>query len=112
MKISSRSNCQKVNRIIKDMDIVGVPVSLTYKNDTHFKSLPGGIMTIVIRLGIIAYFVQQLILLFSNNSTITNTYFRRDFNTDQTVYNLTKKDFNFGIRVFYLFQEKEPLVQA
>ena len=48
--------------------------------------------------------------MFSNNTTITNTFFRRDFNTDSTVYNLTKQDFNFGIRLVYVFQEREPLV--
>ena len=48
---------QKLVHLVKDMDMFGVPVSLTYKNDTHFKSLPGGMMTVIIRVGIIAYLV-------------------------------------------------------
>ena len=47
----------KLVHLIKDMDMFGVPVSLTYKNDTHFKSLAGGMMTLLIRVAIIAYFI-------------------------------------------------------
>ena len=58
MKITLRNIGRKLIDTIKGFDMFGVPVSLTYKNDTHFKSLPGGMMTMAIRIGILVYFIQ------------------------------------------------------
>ncbi len=45
---------------IKQADIFGYPVSLTYRNEPKFKSELGGITTILAIMGLIAYFGNLL----------------------------------------------------
>ena len=101
----------KMLKLVKSTDMFGIPVSLTYKNENNIKSFPGGVMTLVTRLLILIYLFNQIVNVFQNSVDIQNTFFRRDFNTDSTQYNLTQSNFNFGIRLDYIFKVKEPLVQ-
>lgn len=47
-------------RFIKRLDIFGAPINLTYKKRTTYKSLLGGIVTLLSRIILFAYFVYQV----------------------------------------------------
>lgn len=46
--------------IIKGIDNYGYPITLTYKNKTEYKSLLGGLITILFRLIVFIYIVYAL----------------------------------------------------
>ena len=41
------------------MDTYGYPITLTYKNETEFKTLLGGILTLVFRIIVILFIVFE-----------------------------------------------------
>ncbi len=56
---NSKQRClQKLKHYIKRVDAFGVPVSLTYKNDPYFKSITGGVVTIISRLLVLGFLIQ------------------------------------------------------
>jgi hypothetical protein len=42
---------------VKGVDNYGHPITLTYKNESEFKSLLGGIATLIFRIAILAYVI-------------------------------------------------------
>ena len=55
------------------MDAYGHQINLTYKNDSSFKTTFGGLVTILTRLGIFAYFILEMNTVFQRKSTIKET---------------------------------------
>ena len=41
---------------ITTLDVFGHPISLTAKNKSQYQTLPGGIVTVITRVAVIAYF--------------------------------------------------------
>lgn len=56
---------QKFKRGVTKIDIYGAPISLTYNKETTFKSLLGGIITIIQRVAVFAYLLFQIWLLYN-----------------------------------------------
>ncbi len=46
---------RKLIKAIKGLDMFGIPVSLTYKNENKIKSFAGGMMTLAARVFIFVY---------------------------------------------------------
>ncbi|CDW80648.1 UNKNOWN [Stylonychia lemnae] len=109
---SSRYSTKQLQSYIKSLDSFGIPVSLTFKNDPHLKSFVGGSMTILSRIGVFVYLALQMISVFSKTATIQASFYRRDLIKDSTEYDLTLKDFDYGVRLEYVFYEREPQVQV
>ncbi|CDW83536.1 UNKNOWN [Stylonychia lemnae] len=109
---SSRYSTKQLQSYIKNLDSFGIPVSLTFKNDPHLKSFVGGAMTVLSRIGVFIYLALQMISVFSKTATIQASFYRRDLIKDPTQYDLTLKDFDYGIRLEYVFYEREPQIQA
>ena len=60
-KSKSKSTCK---RLVKELDVYGVPVSLTFKSDPQIKSVVGGTATILARMLTVAYLVYQCLGVF------------------------------------------------
>ena len=73
MSKSKRSCQKKISKILRDQDMYGHQINLTYKNSSTFKSTFGGISTLIMRIAILAYLVSQLIQVINKNSTLTTT---------------------------------------
>ena len=56
----SFSLTKSLKKTIRGFDIYGSPIQLTYKKETTFKSLLGGVVTLLTRLGILAYLFLQI----------------------------------------------------
>ena len=65
-------------------------------------------VTLTTRLGILAYLISQMSSVFTYKYVMQNSSYRRDFNTDSTVYHLDNNNFNYGIRLEYIFFAREP----
>ena len=107
-----RTILQSFYHSVKLMDKFGIPVSLTYKNDPHLKSFAGGLVTLLARLGVLAFLLLQCVQVFSRASIIQSSAYRREMTKDATSYDLTIKDFDYAFRVEYIFFKKEPEIQA
>ena len=75
---------------------------MTYNKSTTFKSLPGGLVTILTRFTVAAYLIYQLLSVFKKNSIVQNSSFRRDLTSDPTEYDLTQDIVDFALRLEYV----------
>ncbi|CDW77097.1 UNKNOWN [Stylonychia lemnae] len=94
---SSRFNTKQLQSYIKNLDNFGIPVSLTFKNDPQIKSFIGGSMTVLSRIGVFVYLALQIIAVFSKTATIQASFYRRNLIEDPTEYDLTLKEFDYGV---------------
>jgi hypothetical protein len=69
-KIKGLSCRKRFRNFIKGIDSFGAPVSLTYKRESNIKSVFGGVISIVVRLAVIGYFIVQLQSVLNQNYTI------------------------------------------
>ena len=60
----------KLLRIIRSIDSYGHPISLTYKNESTFKSLLGGVFTILTRLCVFAFLLSEILDVINKKSTV------------------------------------------
>ena len=97
-------------RFLKRIDSYGIPVGLTYKSEPEITSVVGGLATILTRAIVIAYLGAQCKGVFDKNYTIQTSLLKHDLTVDKTLYNLTKDNFDFGIRLDYLMRNSEPEV--
>jgi len=51
---------ERMARYVRHADLFGYPIQLRYKDDTNFKSLPGGLMSIVIFIAVLCYSILIL----------------------------------------------------
>ena len=45
---------------IKSVDQYGYPISLTYKNENEYKSILGGIVTLIFRFAVLLYVIFEI----------------------------------------------------
>ncbi|CDW71506.1 UNKNOWN [Stylonychia lemnae] len=63
------SRVKKLKELITNLDSFGHPITLTYKNQSTYKSLFGGIVTILIQLVVGGYFISQLAAVFNRDGS-------------------------------------------
>ena len=56
MKEKNLTTKKRVKEFIASQDGYGVPISFTYKGEITFRTLTGGILTIISRLAIMSFF--------------------------------------------------------
>jgi hypothetical protein len=98
--------------LIKSIDVYGVPVSLTYKSDPQIKSTVGGMATILARVAVAAFLGTQCKAVIDQKYTLQTSLLKRDLTTDDTMFNLTMDNFDFGLRLAYVLGAWEPDVVA
>ncbi len=95
---------------LRKIDRFGHPISLTYKNETTFKSSFGGTMTLLSILTLLAYFGVLLSqIIYSENYSITNSRFIRNLYLDDTAYDFDTSNFDLAFHLSYL--GPDPSVQ-
>ncbi len=68
-----------LSRFLKFNDTTGYPVSLTYKGSHSYKSVIGGILSLMTKFLVLAYFIYQLQLVFTHDrSVLTYQLNKRD----------------------------------
>ena len=97
---------------LKSIDSYGIPVSLTYKKKPVISSVMGGIFTILARAVVIGYLGLQCKGVFDKNYTVQTSLLKRDLTKDFTIYNLTKDNFDFAVRLDWAWKYYEPDVWA
>lgn len=95
-------------KFLKNIDRYGIPVGLTYKGEPEITSVVGGLATILARVVIITYLGVSCKGVFDKNYTIQTSMLKRDLTIDKEIYNLTKDNFDFGIRLDYSLRNSEP----
>jgi hypothetical protein len=103
---------KRCKKFLKSVDVYGVPVSMTYKSDPQIKSTVGGFATIFARLIVLGYLALQLKTVLDKVYTLQTSTLKRDLSKDGTIYNLTSENFDFGVRLEYVLEGREPGIQA
>ena len=70
----------------------------------------GGVATIAARLIVFVYFAIQCKNVFNKDYNLQTSLLKRDLTLDTTTYNLTKDNFDIGLRLDYLLKDQEPEV--
>ncbi len=91
-----------LSSVIKSLDTPGVPVSLNYKSKQSFKTLSGGLVTLIAKLCILSFFLSLVSNIVSyDKATTLKTVFRGANTENQTIdLNLDNFDIAFGV-TFY-----------
>ncbi|CDW86101.1 UNKNOWN [Stylonychia lemnae] len=75
---SHRNFGQRLQKTVKSMDVFGIPVSLTYKNEPHIKSFIGGFATVLMRTGVFIYLLYQCADVLKRKTIIQSSQHRLD----------------------------------
>ncbi|CDW72155.1 UNKNOWN [Stylonychia lemnae] len=98
---------QHLKRFIKNQDTFGHPITLRYKNQHNFNSLFGGIVSIILKFGFLAYSVIQLLSMYQRDSYQINRLTSvRNMGFDTREIMLNRTNFDFGVSLVPMFEEE------
>ena len=80
------------------------------KSNTTVQTFPGGLATLLSRFTIFIFFLYKSYGVYNQDHTLQTSVLRRDLTTDQTAYNLTQNNFDFGLRIENILDIFEPEV--
>ncbi len=84
------SSCRgRVKRFVKWADQHGAPIALSYKSQYTYKTLVGGTITILSRLGMLAYFLVLVNNIINKDKTVTYKSVFKSANNDIQNYPIT-----------------------
>eukprot|EP00347_Sterkiella_histriomuscorum_P005213 403357460 len=101
MKSRKQSISSKILGTIKNIDAYGYPIGLTYKNSRTFQSTLGGAFTIAARLGIMVFFILEIINVLNKQSILKTTSYIRDLSVDQTEYLFDQENYDIAVKLQY-----------
>jgi hypothetical protein len=86
-----------MKRMLKNLDIYGINISLTYDNRSTFQSLKGGLLTMATAVLILAYLANGITKVKDRVSNVSSmiTYKSSIDDSDVYVVNTTNIDFMF-----------------
>ena len=93
---------------LRNSDIYGHPINLTYNDSPTYKTILGGIWTLITRCGIFAYFVVQILGVINHQSAIRTSQQLIDTTLDPTVYTIEQSKFDFAINLQYALNYSFP----
>lgn len=79
----------------------GSRINLTYKNEDTYKTLPGGIATIISRLAIVIFLLFQIKDLIGRKNDVRIKTVYKDLTVDSTEYYLNMSNFDIAVTVNY-----------
>ena len=88
---------KSTKKIIKELDLFGSPILLSYKNDNAYKTKIGGLISIATVIILAFYFYAQVLKYF--NKEMVNTKTKIDYSIDPLPIELNKENFMFAINV-------------
>ncbi|CDW78785.1 UNKNOWN [Stylonychia lemnae] len=109
MPLKQKRNLGKaLQKAVKSMDVFGIPVSLTYKNEPRIKSMTGGLATLLMRGGVLGYLLYQCVDVLKRKTIIQSSSLRIDLTNEENMYKLTQNEFDIAYKVEYNFLKTEP----
>ena len=60
-----------LHNCVSSLDLFGYPLTLKYKNQSHFKSPLGGVASAFTTIAVVAYFASLLLQMLGNQGSIT-----------------------------------------
>lgn len=101
----------KLRRFLKSLDLHGHSVSLTYKNRTTFKTLTGGIVTLISCLVIFVFFCVMMNRIIEREKRITIRTEVKTPNKDLQEYPLDFSNFDLAVTISFFdeLDHKEEL---
>ena len=96
--------------ILEKLDFSGKQISFTLNSRDSFKTPFGGVITILTRLAILAFFLYGIKDVYDQKNTITSKTYYKDMSRDQTIISLTEETFDIAIGFQYLNNETNPQV--
>eukprot|EP00347_Sterkiella_histriomuscorum_P014184 403361841 len=91
----------KILEKIRNLDSYGHPISLSYKDSSTYKSVFGGIFTLIARIGLLAYFLVDISQVFQKQRyqiTLSTTF--RDLVTSEKQILLNRNNFDVAVAVY------------
>eukprot|EP00347_Sterkiella_histriomuscorum_P017935 403347419 len=88
-------------RFIKSSDAFGHPITLSYKDSSTYKSIFGGVVTLLARISLLVYFLIQITSVFQRQVcyiTASTTY--ENLGNSQRTVNLNKDNFDIGLAIY------------
>lgn len=97
----------RLQNFIKKQDMYGVPINLTYKNDNTYKTIQGGIVTMISRMIIVAFLLLHVKDLARRKNEIKRKAVYKDLVNDQEPYIMNTSTFDIALFVNYYGENPE-----
>ena len=92
--------CKRATFMFKECDLYGKNIVLTYEGSNKFKSILGGLASLIIYGLILSYFILQLrVMLLRNNTSNSKNSLQKELNSDTEVHNIGMNNINFGMEI-------------
>ena len=75
-----------LTRFFRSFDLFGHPVELSYKGQSKYTTVIGGLSSIAIGMIIIAYFVDQLVIAFQTSPMIYTSNYNYDIVNGKLIF--------------------------
>jgi hypothetical protein len=75
-----------ISKYITKIDIYGHPINLTYRGSSTYKTLLGGLFTMLVRFLVLAFFLYEMMGVIYNTPSIIVTTQHIDLTNDGTIY--------------------------
>ena len=72
---------------------------MTYKNEAEYKSILGGILTILFRLAVLSYVIFQAKYLITRQATVVQRTIHNNLVMDNSTFALTNTNFDIAWRI-------------
>jgi len=86
-----------MKNFVTSQDAYGVPISLTYNGENTFRTLGGGIITIISRLAILSYFLYQFREISNHKKVVTRKTNYINLVEEDEIYLLNNTNFDIGL---------------
>ena len=89
----------KIGSLIQKCDLYGHPINLTYNGEETFKSILGGVFSILYSLAVLAWLVASIAGAINHDGSITTSSYFRDTTLDNATYSLNKSNFDIALKL-------------
>eukprot|EP00347_Sterkiella_histriomuscorum_P018344 403345864 len=97
---------KSIQRWVKKQDNFGHPITLSYKDSSTFKSVFGGIVTLLTRIGLLVYFTTAVVNVLNRSKfMITKTTQNKNQIYEPNEVTLTRDNFDVGNIITFLFND-------
>ncbi|CDW76807.1 UNKNOWN [Stylonychia lemnae] len=101
----------KVGKFIRNCDLFAQPVYMTYKKDSNYRTIVGGLSAITFGFFVIWYAITQIWLMVSGNYNISVSQIFSDIENDPISFDIDIKRFNIAILIGSFSINKEELLR-
>eukprot|EP00347_Sterkiella_histriomuscorum_P010718 403375189 len=92
------NHTSKIGRFVRTCDLFAQPIYITYKKDSYYRTIVGGVCAIIVGIFVLWYSIEQIVSLARGDYTLQSTQTYID-DGDQLIYDIDTSKFNIAVEI-------------